>query len=56
MTDEQQKAIYEYEAVRAKLGKVNGKSGQGLENQYNAAWKNLVRLGLKPKLRGRLNG
>lgn len=45
----------EYEKARKKLASAKGKNGQGAENQYNACWKRLVALGLRPKLKGRYN-
>lgn len=53
MTQEQDRAVTEYERIRAKLGKINGKNGAGIEAQYTQAYQRLVSLGLKPPLRER---
>lgn len=50
------KALQDYDTARARLGKINGKQGNGTEETYSASWKKLVALGVKSKLRKKYSG
>lgn len=52
MTDEQEKALRDFNSARQALQKVGaGKAAQGYENAYGEAYQRCVRLGLMPQIR-----
>jgi hypothetical protein len=51
MTDEQDRALREYNGLRDRLSKsAAGKQSQGLENMYGQAYQRLVALGLRSQI------
>jgi hypothetical protein len=55
MADEIQKALDDFDKARKRLNSAKGKGGAGAEAEYNQAYKRLVQLGVKPRLRGKYN-
>lgn len=55
MSDDVIKALSDFEVARKRLNSAKGKGGAGAEAEYNQAYRRLVQLGLKPRLRGKYN-
>ncbi len=53
MTDEIIKAEAAFNLAASKLGKVNGKAGNGTEVTYALAYQRLVSLGVRTQIKGK---
>jgi hypothetical protein len=53
VTDEIIKAKAAYDLAASKLGKLNGKAGNGSEVTYALAYQRLVALGVKAQIKGK---